>query len=59
MKQFSDNLKRAEITLVFKKQDRNIVRNCKHLSVLPVIEKIFERKLQKELHTRGINFNDR
>ena len=46
--QFSDNLKLADVTPVFKKEDRNLV-NYKHVSVLTVISKIFETKLHKQI----------
>ena len=46
--QFPDNLKLADVTPVFKKEDRNLV-NYRHVNVLTVIWKIFERKLHKQI----------
>ena len=47
--QFLDNLKLTDVTNVSKKEDRNLVKNYRPLSVLLVISKIFKRKLQKQI----------
>ena len=38
-----------DVTPVFKKEYRNLVKNYRHISVFPVVLKIFERKLQKQV----------
>ena len=45
---FSDNLKLADVTPVFKKDDANLTKNYRPVSVLPIVSKIFERLLQKQ-----------
>ena len=45
---FSDNLKIADVTPVFKKDDANLTKNYRPVSVLPIVSKIFERLLQKQ-----------
>ena len=45
---FSDNLKLADVTPVFKKDDVNLTKNYRPVSVLPIVSKIFERLLQKQ-----------
>ena len=40
---FPSSLKNAEITPVFKKSDRNLKDNCRPVSILLNISKIFER----------------
>ena len=46
---FSDNLKLADVTPVFKKDDANLTKNYRPVSVLPIVSKIFERLLQKQI----------
>ena len=45
---FLDNLKLADVTPVFKKDDANLTKNYRPVSVLPIVSKIFERLLQKQ-----------
>ena len=45
---FSDNLKLADVTPVFKKDDANLTKNYRPVSVLPIVSNILERLLQKQ-----------
>ena len=46
---FPKNLKSADVTLVFKKDNPILVENYRLISVLPTVSKIFERIIQKEV----------
>ena len=46
---FPKNLKNADVTLVFKKDNPILVENYRLISVLPTVSKIFERIIQKEV----------
>ena len=46
--QFPHNQKLANVTPALKKEDKNLVKNFRPASVLPVISKTFERKLLKQ-----------
>ena len=46
---FPKNLKVADITPIFKKEDSTLAKNYRPVSVLPVISKIFERIMQKQI----------
>ena len=46
---FPDELKRADITPVFKKDDPIKAKNYRPVKVLPWISKIFERLLHKQI----------
>ena len=46
---FPKNLKVADITPIFKKEDSTLAKNYRPVSVLPVISKIFERIIQKQI----------
>ena len=46
---FPDNLKLADVTLVFKKDNSNLTKNYRPVTVLPVVSKIFEMQLQKQI----------
>ena len=48
---FSQNLKLADITLVYKKKDPTLAKNYRPVRVLPTISKAFERIIQKQLST--------
>ena len=48
LQKFSDNFKLADVTPVFKKDDANLTKNYRPVSVLPIVSKIFERLLQKQ-----------
>ena len=48
--QFSSSLKQANITPVFKKGSRNQKENYRPVSILPIISKIFEKILSKQLY---------
>ena len=41
--QFPENLKLADITPVFKKEDKNLAKNYRPVSVLPTLSKVFEK----------------
>ena len=45
---FSANLKLADVTPVFKKDDANLTKKYRPVTVLPIVSKIFERLLQKQ-----------
>ena len=45
---FSGNLKLVDVTPVFKKDDANLTKNYRLVSILPIVSKIFERLLQKQ-----------
>ena len=47
--QFPENLKLANITPVFKKEDKNLAKNYRSVSVLPTLSKIFEKIMQKQV----------
>ena len=46
---FPDNLKLADVSPVFKKEDSNLTKNYKPVSVLLVVPKIFEKQLEKQV----------
>lgn len=46
-RKFPDNLKLAHVTPVFKKEDRNLVRNNRSAKVLLVISNIKKKKYTK------------
>ena len=48
-KYFPNNLKLADVTLVFKKEDASLLKNYRPVSVLPVVSKIYERIMQKQI----------
>ena len=48
-KVFPTNLKLADISPIFKKDDATLAKNDRPVSVLPVVLKIFERIMQKQI----------
>ena len=46
---FSNNLKIAKVTLIFKKENSKLITNYRPISVLPVISKIFESVIHEQL----------
>ena len=46
---FPTNLKLADISPIFKKDDATLVKNYRPVSVLPVVSKIFERIMHKQI----------
>ena len=48
---FPDELKLADVTPIFKTDDATNVKNYRPISVLPVISKVFERIIQKQIAT--------
>ena len=46
---FPDELKVADITPIFKKDDSTNVKNYRPVSVLPTVSKIFERIMQNQI----------
>ena len=47
---FPNNLKLGDITPAYKKDDPNIIKNWRPISILPVVSKIFERILAKQIN---------
>ena len=41
--------KKANVVPVHKKEDRNLIKNCRPISLLPILGKIFERIVFKDL----------
>ena len=48
-KSFPNNLKLADAMLVIKKEDASLLKNYRLVSVLPVVPKIYERTMQKQI----------
>ena len=48
---FSDNLKLADISPIFKKEDSFKKENYRPVSILPHLSKVFERILYKKIDT--------
>ena len=48
-KNFPENLKLVDVTPIFKKKDNIFVENCRPVSVLPTVSKIFERIMLKQI----------
>ena len=48
-KTFPNELKCADVTPVFKKGDSTLPKNYRPVSVLPVVSKVFERIIQKQM----------
>ena len=46
---FPNNLKVADITQIFKKGNSTLEKNYRPVSILPVVSKIFERIMQKQI----------
>ena len=46
---FPNELKLADVTPVFKKDDATLVKNYRPISVLPTVSKVFERLMQKQI----------
>ena len=46
---FSNDLKRADVTPIFKKSDSTATKNYRPVSVLPSVSKVFERLMQKQI----------
>ena len=47
--QFPENLKLADITPAFKKEDKNLANNYKPVSALAALSKVFENIMQKQV----------
>ena len=47
---FPKSLKRAKILLIFKNKDKLDVTNCRPISILPVISKVYEKVFYNRLH---------
>ena len=52
---FSDNLKLADVTPVIKKDDANLTKNYRPVSVLPIISKILKDCFKSKLYHILIN----
>ena len=48
-KSFPNNLKLADVTPVFKKEDASLLKNYRPVSVIPVVFKIYERIMQTQI----------
>ena len=48
-KSIPNNLKLPDVTLVFKKEDASMLENCRPVNVLPLVSKIYERIMQKQI----------
>ena len=48
-KEFPDELKLADVTLIYKKDDPNKSKNYRPLSVLPVVSKVFEKIMHDQI----------
>ena len=48
-KKFPENLKLADVTPIFKKDDVTCVKNYRPVSVLPSVSKVFERLMQGQM----------
>ena len=48
-KNFAENLKSADVTPIFKKEDKTFAENYRPVSVLPIVFKILERMMQKQI----------
>ena len=48
-RQCPENLKLANITPVFKKEDKNLAKNYRPVSVLPTLSEVFEKIMQKQV----------
>ena len=48
-RQCPENLKLAEITPVFKKEDKNLAKNYRPVGVLPTLSEVFEKIMQKQV----------
>ena len=46
---FSNNLKLADVTPVFKKEDASLLKNHRPVSILPVVSKMYERIMHKQI----------
>ena len=46
---FPNELKKADVTPIFKKDDSTKAKNYRPVSVLPVVSKVFERIMYKEI----------
>ena len=46
---FPDNLKLADVTPVSKKEDASVLKNYRPVSALPVVSKIYEIIMQKQI----------
>ena len=48
-KRFPNNLKLADVTLVFKKEDASLLKNYRPVSGLPVPSRIYQGIMQKQI----------
>ena len=48
-KNFPENLKLADVKPNLKKKDKTFLENCRPVSILPTVSKVFERKKQKQI----------
>ena len=46
---FPDELKLADVTPIFKKGEETLAKNYRPISVLPVVSKVLERIMQKQI----------
>ena len=48
-KSFPNNLKQTDVIPVLKKVDASLLKKCRPVSVLPVVSKIYEKIMQKQI----------
>ena len=46
---FPNNLKQTNVMPVLKKEDTSLLKKCRPVNVLPVVSKIYERIIQKQI----------
>ena len=49
-REFPNELENADVTLIFKKDDATKAKNYRSVSVLPVVSKVFERIMHKQIN---------
>ena len=54
---FQTRWKEANVTLVHKKNDKQLISNCRPISLLPILGKVFERIIFKNLYNYLISDN--
>ena len=51
--EFPDYWKNANVVPLHKKESKNLVKNCRPITLLPIFKKIFERVIFKDLFQSG------
>ena len=55
-RKFTSNLKLADITPIYKKKNTQAKENCRPVSVFPVLSKVLERLMQKQINSFITNY---